>query len=116
MAGEKVTDRKTTAALALEFKKARLDFRREVSLTLRYDELVIPRAYVADFKVEDCVVVELKAESALTDRDRRQLQTYLKMDGAPLGLLLNFGAPLLTSAAGLRRVVNNFPHGSDGRK
>ena len=39
--------------LALEFKKAGLDFRREVSLTLRYDELVIPRAYVADFKVEE---------------------------------------------------------------
>ena len=100
--------------LALEFKKARLDFRREVSLTLRYDELVIPRAYVADFKVEDCVVVELKAQATLTDRDRRQLQTYLELDGAPLGLLLNFGAPLLT--AGLKRVVNNFPYGTDGRK
>jgi len=103
-----------TPCLALEFKRAGLDFRREVSLTLRYDELVIPRAYVADFKVEECVVVEVKAVSALTDRDRRQLQTYLELDGAPLGLLLNFGAPLLS--AGIKRVVNNFPHGTSGRK
>jgi GxxExxY protein len=102
--------------LALEFVKAGLSFRREVSLTLRYDELVIPRAYVADFKVEEIIVVELKAESTLTDRDKRQLQTYLELDGAPLGLLLNFGAQLLTSPAGLSRVVNNFPHGTDGRK
>jgi len=96
--------------LALEFYKAGLDFRREVALTLRYDELVIPRAYIADFIVEAVVIVEIKAVAATTARDRRQLQTYLELDGAPLGLVLNFGAKIVTE--NIIRVVNNFPDGS----
>jgi GxxExxY protein len=48
-----------TPCLALEFARRRLDFRREVALTLRYDELVIPRAYFADFIVQECIVIEV---------------------------------------------------------
>src|SRR5262245_11839729 len=61
--------------LALEFQRRKLDFKREAALSLRYDELVIPRAYVLDFSVEDCVAVELKSIVRIGDRDRRQLQT-----------------------------------------
>jgi GxxExxY protein len=96
-----------TPCLALELTRQRLDFRREVALTLRYDELVIPRAYFADFIVEECVVVEVKAVATTTERDRRQLQTYLEIAGCPLGLIVNFGAKTLVD--GIRRVVNDFP-------
>jgi GxxExxY protein len=96
--------------LALEFQRRKLDFKREVALTLRYDELIIPRAYVADFTVEDCEVVEVKSSSFIGDRDKRQVQTYLEMSGYPLGLILNFGAMKLVD--GVRRVVNNFPYGT----
>ena len=58
-------------------------------------------------------VVEIKAIATVTERDRRQLQTYLELSGCPLGLVLNFGAPTLTSQ--ILRVVNNFPDGSAGR-
>jgi GxxExxY protein len=81
-----------TPCLALELYRRQLDFRREVALTLRYDELVIPRAYFADFVVEDCIVVEVKAVAMTTERDRRQLQTYLEIARCPLGLIVNFGA------------------------
>jgi GxxExxY protein len=96
-----------TPCLALELVRRRLDFRREVALTLHYDDLVIPRAYYADFVVEECVVVEVKAVAATTDRDRRQMQTYLKIAGCPLGLIVNFGARTLVD--GIIRVVNDFP-------
>jgi GxxExxY protein len=96
---------------ALELTRRKLDFRREVSLTLRYDELVIPRAYVADFVVL-AVVVELKATAMTLQRDRRQVQTYLEISGYPLGLILNFGAQRFTDE--VRRVVNHFPEGSGG--
>lgn len=98
--------------LALEFQRARFDFRREVALTLRYDELIIPRAYVADFIVAERIVLELKAVAKLTELNRRQLRTYLELSGAPLGLVLNFGARRLGDD--IMRVVNNFPDGSDG--
>jgi GxxExxY protein len=50
------------------------------------------------------VVVELKAVSALTDIHPRQVLTYLKLTGLPVGLLINFNVPKLTD--GVRRVVN----------
>ncbi len=99
-----------TPCMALELQRRKLDFRREVALTLQYDDLVIPRAYFADFIVEECVVVEVKAIATIGDRERRQLQTYLELEGCPLGLILNFGALKLVD--GIKRVVNKFPYGS----
>ena len=95
---------------ALELTRRKVDFRREVALSLRYDDLVIPRAYVQDYVIEGCVIGELKARALTTDLDRRQLQTYLEISGLPLGLILNFGCPKLVD--GIKRVVNNFPHGT----
>lgn len=95
---------------ALELKRRGLDFRREVALTLRYDELIIPRAYVVDYIVAGCIVGELKAVAATTNRDRRQVLTYLEISGCPLGLLLNFGAMKFSDE--VKRVVNNFPDGT----
>jgi len=95
---------------ALELCRRRLDFRREVALRLHYDELVVDRAYVADFVVGDSIVVELKAMSRIGETERRQLQTYLEIIGYPLGLLINFGALKLVD--GIKRVVHNFPIGT----
>jgi len=100
--------------LAVELTKRGLDFQREVAVSLRYDNLLIPRAFVADYKVERCIIVELKAKEAITALDKRQLLTYLELDGAPLGLLINFGGQRLVD--GIARVVNNFPAGSSGIK
>jgi len=36
-----------------------------------------------------------------------KLQTYLRLSGKKLGLLLNFGAPLMRG--GIVRAVNNLP-------
>lgn len=96
--------------LAIELHKRGLEFCTKVSLTLEYDELVIPRAYEADFVVEDEVVIEVKALAVVGHRERRQLQTYLELGGFPLGLVMNFGATRLTD--GVKRVVNNFPYGT----
>ena len=96
---------------ALELTRRKLDFRREVALTLRYDELTIPRAYVQDYVIEDCIIGEIKAHAITTPIDRRQMQTYLEISGLPLGLILNFGCLKLVD--GIKRVVNNFPYGSN---
>ena len=95
---------------ALELARRKLDFRREVALTLRYDDLVIPRAYIADYIVAGCIVAELKAQAFVTVRDKRQVKTYLDITGCPRGLVLNFGA--LNFSNDVRRVVNNFPVGT----
>jgi len=96
---------------ALELTRRKLDFRREVALTLRYDELVIPRAYIVDYIVMGCIVAELKAVATTTNLDRRQVLTYLEISGCPLGLLLYFGAMKFSDE--VKRVVNNFPEGTN---
>lgn len=81
-----------------------------LSGAIHYETFTIPRAYEADFIIENSVVVELKATKALGPVDARQLLTYLRFTGCPLGPLLNFGA--LTLTEGIKRIVNDFPDGT----
>jgi len=99
-----------TPCLAYELHKRGLDFTAKVPITIQYEGLIIPRAYEADFIVEGSIVLELKATSTLGPVDARQLITYLRFTGCPVGLLMNFGAA--TMLDGIKRIVNNFPDGS----
>lgn len=97
------------ACLAYEFRKRGVEYQMKVLIAIQYEDLLVPRSYEADFIVRGDVVVEVKATSSLGPLEARQLQTYLRFSGCPLGLLLNFGA--LTLAEGIKRIVNNFPQG-----
>jgi GxxExxY protein len=52
-------------------------------------------SFYADLFVEEKVIVELKAVSALTEGHKAQIINYLKATGIDLGLLVNFGNPKL---------------------
>jgi len=80
-------------ALAIELKKNRLNFDREISISIFYDGYDIGTRRV-DFLVED-VVVELKAVIALQDVHLAQGLNYLVAYKKDKGLLLNFGAKSL---------------------
>lgn len=77
-------------ALAYEFRLLGIAFEREVRLLVRYKDIVAGE-FRADFIVDDKVVVEIKAISALTKTDEAQIINYLKATGKRVGLLLNFG-------------------------
>ena len=47
--------------------------------------------YIADIVVDDTIILELKAVSALKEEHELQLVNYLKATGMEVGLLLNFG-------------------------
>jgi GxxExxY protein len=96
--------------VAYELHKRGLAYDMKVPITIHYEGLSIPRAYEADFIVESDIVIELKATSTISAVDSRQLLTYLRFTGCPLGLLMNFGS--LKLVEGIKRVVNNFPEGS----
>ena len=48
--------------------------------------------YFADLMVEDKVIVELKAVKGIANEHYAQILNYLKITGAPAGLLINFGS------------------------
>ena len=51
--------------------------------------------FFADILVENLVIVELKAVTALAPEHKAQVINYLKATGIEVGLLINFGRPKL---------------------
>lgn len=47
--------------------------------------------YIADMIVNNCVIVEVKAASAIISEHEAQLTNYLRATEIEIGLLLNFG-------------------------
>ena len=78
-----------------ELERAGLKVEKEVFLDLRYEDLVVERAYRLDLLVEDSVVVEIKAVEKVMPVHHSQVLTYLKLTGKPIGLLLNFNVTKL---------------------
>ncbi|HUP92788.1 MAG TPA: GxxExxY protein [Solimonas sp.] len=89
-----------------ELVKAGLRVKRQVALPLEFEGLRFEEAYRVDLLVEDKVLVELKSIERLHPIHRKQLLTYLKLHGAKLGLLLNFGGEMMRD--GVERVVNGL--------
>ncbi len=56
-------------------------------------------------KIISTSIIELKSVETIHPVHPKQLLTYLPLMNLPLGLLINFGEPLLKD--GLKRVVNN---------
>ena len=60
----------------------------------------------ADFILDNKVIVELKSVEALAELHYKQVQTYLKLTGLKLGMLINFNVPLIKQ--GIHRIVNKL--------
>ena len=90
--------------LAHELRKTGLAFRRQVLMPLHYDGIVLPRAFMADFVVEDAVLVELKSVEKVLPVHCAQVMTYLRLSGLQKGLLINFNVPHLKE--GLRSFLS----------
>jgi GxxExxY protein len=89
--------------LAHELAGIGLRFARQVSLPIRYKDIVVSNAYRIDLVVEDEVVLEVKAVEMLTPVHMAQLMTYLRLGKLRKGLLLNFNARIMKD--GIKRIV-----------
>ena len=89
-------------ALCIEFEKNGIYFQTQKSVNVIYKGSLVGE-YIADIIVEDKLLLELKAVSALCSEHEAQLMNYLKATGLSVGLLLNFGKPKL----GIKRMVWN---------
>jgi GxxExxY protein len=81
-------------ALAYELGKAGMDVRCGVRLQVRYEGIVVGE-FVSDMLIESSVMIENKAVRTLCTEHERQLINYLLATGIEIGLLLNFGSPIL---------------------
>jgi GxxExxY protein len=77
-------------ALLIECKKLGLNCLSQCPIEVFYDNEVIG-LYITDMIVNQFVIVEIKAASAITAEHETQLVNYLKATEIEVGLLLNFG-------------------------
>lgn len=82
------------SALAHEFALRGLPFKRQAALPVRYKEALVGE-YLADFIVDNQVVIELKAVAQFHPAHEAQAHHYLAATGLRLAILLNFGAESL---------------------
>jgi GxxExxY protein len=75
-------------------------------MPVEYDWVKVDVGYRADLLVERSVVVELKSIEKVIDIHKKQLLTYLKVSNLRLGLLINFGVPLIKD--GITRIANDL--------
>lgn len=89
-----------------ELTKRGLKVRREVPISFRYDDIEFDEGFRADPIVEEKVILELKSVETTIPVHKKQVLTYLKLSGLKLGLLINFGSPLIKD--GIVRLVNGL--------
>ena len=92
--------------LAHELVKKGLSVIRQKSVPVKYDDLVFDVGFRVDIIVEDLVILELKSVEATAPVHKKQLLKYLRLADKKLGLLINFGAPLIKQ--GIFRIVNGL--------
>ena len=93
-------------ALAIELDEAGIAFRREEALKVLYRGRNVGE-FQCDFLVEEDLILELKAVSALNPAHEVQLVNYLTATGIDGGLLLNFGTTSLEYKKKLRCLPSN---------
>lgn len=76
--------------MAIEMKKAGLEFEREKEQVVYYDGLEVGTRR-ADFVIEGKLILELKAKVQLEDVHLAQAKNYTVAYDFPKGLLINFG-------------------------
>ena len=89
-----------------EWNKQEIPFQRQQGIPLIHEELKLDASFRADFIIDNKVIIELKSVEALAEIHYKQVQTYLKLTGLKLGLLINFNVPLIKQ--GIHRIVNNL--------
>ena len=94
------------AILEKELLRRGLRVRRQVVVPITFEDLHFDEGFRADLIVEECVIVELKSVEQTHPVHAKQVLTYCKLLNFRLGLLINFGAPLLKD--GIKRIANGI--------
>ena len=83
-----------------------LHVQRQVSIPIEFAGEHFDEGFRADLFINGKVIIELKSVEKITSAHQKQLLTYLKLTNRKLGLILNFGAPVMKD--GIQRIINGY--------
>jgi GxxExxY protein len=92
------------AVLAQALRRRGLLVERQKPISIRYDGIILDEGFRADLFIEGALLIELKSVERLAPVHAKQVLTYLRLMGLPVGLLMNFGAA--TFREGVKRIAN----------
>ena len=78
-------------ALMIECRDNKIPAVAEKHLNVYYNGEKLPSTYKTDIICYDSIILELKANTKLTNSDSAQILHYLKATGIKAGVLFNFG-------------------------
>ena len=78
-------------ALEIVLKEEGINYELEKHLPIQFRGTTLQCDYIADFVIDNKVIVELKAVSALDSLFEAQVINYLRATGLQVALLINFG-------------------------
>lgn len=79
----------------------RVETQKRINITHRGKKVGV---YIPDLVINDCILIELKTKTFLTNDDERQFWYYLRGTNYELGFLINFGPQKLEIK---RRIYQN---------
>lgn len=92
--------------LCYELTQRGIPFERQKGMPVFWKDIKMDLGYRSDVIVAKKVIVELKSVETMAKVHSKIALTYVKLSNKKLGLLINFGAPLLKD--GIIRLVNNL--------
>jgi len=92
------------AALKIELVEIGLKVESQVPIPVYYKGIDLGLGFRIDLIVEDLLIIELKSIEAIQNVHLKQLLTYLKLTGKPVGLLVNFNSADIDK--NIKRLVN----------
>ena len=90
--------------LAAKLEKLGYSVKRQVPVSIKFEDLAFDGAFRVNILVNDILVIEVKSVEQLSGAHKKQLLTYLRLMTLPVGLLINFSGERLKD--GLSRIVN----------
>jgi GxxExxY protein len=94
------------AIMCYELRKRGLPFSSQQGVPLVHDGLRLDIGFRADIIIENKVIIEIKSVDTLAPVHHKQVQTYLKLTGLKLALLINFNVAFIKE--GIHRLVNRI--------
>jgi GxxExxY protein len=92
--------------ICFELTARGIPFERQKGLPVIWKEMKMDIGFRPDIIVDKKVVVEIKSVEMIAKSHPKITLTYIRLSNIKLGLLINFGAPVLKE--GITRLVNNL--------
>ncbi len=86
-----------------ELKKRGLDYKRQMDIPIKYDNIIFKEGLRLDVLVEDLIICELKAVDEINPVWEAQILSHLKLTNKHIGFLINFNVPIIKK--GIKRFI-----------